>query len=145
MSLSSIATDGYLQGGLVTCVATEGFLCVGIPAEETIIEEGGGDSSGWKRYPHVITAELYLRALEAKEIRETSAELPKPERIEVEVDYEQLTREVVRRLSKISEARYQKAVTTRTRKMAEKMMAERKAEAMEELAPILMILLAEDL
>ena len=38
MSLSSIATDGYLQGGAVSCVGSEGFLCGAIivpEAEET--------------------------------------------------------------------------------------------------------------
>ena len=41
MSLSSIATEGFLQNGSVSCVATEGFLCTAVqPAAEAF-------SGGW--------------------------------------------------------------------------------------------------
>lgn len=142
MSLSSIATEGFLQGGSVSCVATEGFLCF-----EALSEEGGGDSSGGKRrYPHVVsTAELYRRALEAKEIRETGEDLPIIERVEIEQDIAGLVREVQWRLRQIKAERYQRAATTRARRAGELLLEIQKAQALEEMEPLLLLLLAEDL
>ena len=145
MSLSSIATEGYLQGGSVSCVATEGFLC--FEALEEAVIEGGGDSSGRKRrYPRVVsTAELYRRALEAKEIRETGEDLPIIERVEIEQDIEGLVREVQWRLRQIKAERYQRAATTRARRAGELLLEIQKAQALEEMEPLLLLLLAEDL
>lgn len=146
MSLSSIATEGFLQGGSVSCVATEGFLC--FEALEEAVIEGGGDSSGRRkrRYPRVVsTAELYRRALEAKEIRETGEDLPIIERVEIEHDIEGLVREVQWRLRQIKAERYQRAATTRARRAGELLLEIQKAQALEEMEPLLLLLLAEDL
>jgi len=110
--------------------------------------EGGGDSSRvyrGRRRRVVTSAEVYRQWLEAKEIRETSVELPVEERIEVEQDIEAIAREIQARLLSIQDVRYRKMVRTRALKMAEILLAKQKAEALDELAPILMILLAEDL
>lgn len=109
-------------------------------------EEGGGDSHGRrKRYPRVVTQELYRQLLEAREIRETGVDLPRIERIEIERDIEAIAREVQARIMKIQQARYRKSVTTKGLKAGEILLAKQKAEALDEMAPLLMILLAEDL